>query len=116
MAVVLDNLGVFASGLALTLLVAVSASLGGSVVGLLTALSRMAAAAPVRWLALTYIEVIRNTPGLVQRVVDLVHLDLGDDVEGEGVLGHGPILRARVCSLHLSRSRRGARAAKGSGL
>ena len=74
MAVVLDNLGVFASGLALTLLVAVSASLGGSVVGLLTALSRMAAAAPVRWLALTYIEVIRNTPGLVQ--LFLVYLGL----------------------------------------
>jgi len=73
-AVVLDNLGVFASGLALTLLVAVSASLGGSVVGLLTALSRMAAAAPVRWLALTYIEVIRNTPGLVQ--LFLVYLGL----------------------------------------
>ena len=74
MAVVLDNLGVFASGLALTLLVAVSASLGGSVVGLLTALSRMAAAAPIRWLALTYIEVIRNTPGLVQ--LFLVYLGL----------------------------------------
>jgi len=73
-AVVLDNLGVFASGLALTLLVAGSASFGGSVVGLLTALSRMAAAAPVRWLALTYIEVIRNTPGLVQ--LFLVYLGL----------------------------------------
>ena len=74
MAVVLDNLGVFASGLALTLLVAVSASLGGSVVGLLTALSRMAPAAPVRWLAVTYVEVIRNTPGLVQ--LFLVYLGL----------------------------------------
>ena len=74
MAVVLDNLGVFASGLALTLLVALSASLGGSVVGLLTALSRMAPAAPVRWLAVTYVEVIRNTPGLVQ--LFLVYLGL----------------------------------------
>jgi polar amino acid transport system permease protein len=73
-AVVLDNLGVFASGLALTLLVALSASLGGSVVGLLTALSRMAPAAPVRWLAVTYVEVIRNTPGLVQ--LFLVYLGL----------------------------------------
>ena len=74
MAVVLDNLGVFAGGLALTLLVALSASLGGSVVGLLTALSRMAPAAPVRWLAVTYVEVIRNTPGLVQ--LFLVYLGL----------------------------------------
>ena len=74
MAVVLDNLGVFASGLALTLLVAGSASFGGSVVGLLTALSRMAPAAPVRWLAVTYVEVIRNTPGLVQ--LFLVYLGL----------------------------------------
>jgi len=73
-AVVLDNLGVFAGGLALTLLVALSASLGGSVVGLLTALSRMAPAAPVRWLAVTYVEVIRNTPGLVQ--LFLVYLGL----------------------------------------
>ena len=74
MTVVLDNLGVFAGGLALTLLVALSASLGGSVVGLLTALSRMAPAAPVRWLAVTYVEVIRNTPGLVQ--LFLVYLGL----------------------------------------
>jgi len=73
-AVVLDNLGVFAGGLALTLLVAVSASLGGSAVGLLTAMSRLAPAAPARWLAVTYVEVIRNTPGLVQ--LFLVYLGL----------------------------------------
>jgi polar amino acid transport system permease protein len=72
--VVLDNLALFASGLALTLGVSVSASLGGSVVGLLTALARMARAAPLRWVATGYGELIRNTPGLVQ--VFLVYLGL----------------------------------------
>jgi His/Glu/Gln/Arg/opine family amino acid ABC transporter permease subunit len=72
--VVLDNLGLFASGLALTLVVSVSASLGGSVVGLLAALGRMAPAAPLRWVATGYVELIRNTPGLVQ--VFLVYLGL----------------------------------------
>lgn len=74
MDVVLDNLALFASGLALTLGVSVSASLGGSVVGLLTALARMARAAPLRWVATGYVELIRNTPGLVQ--VFLVYLGL----------------------------------------
>ena len=74
MDVVLDNLALFASGLALTLGVSVSASLGGSVVGLLTALARMGRAAPLRWVATGYVELIRNTPGLVQ--VFLVYLGL----------------------------------------
>ena len=74
MDVVLDNLALFASGLALTLGISVSASLGGSVVGLLTALARMARAAPLRWVATGYVELIRNTPGLVQ--VFLVYLGL----------------------------------------
>jgi len=72
--VVLDNLALFASGLALTLVVSVSASLGGAVVGLLTALARMGRAAPLRWVATGYVELIRNTPGLVQ--VFLVYLGL----------------------------------------
>jgi His/Glu/Gln/Arg/opine family amino acid ABC transporter permease subunit len=72
--VVLDNLALFASGLALTLVVSVSASLGGSGVGLLTALARMARAAPLRWVATGYVELIRNTPALVQ--VFLVYLGL----------------------------------------
>ena len=74
MDVVLDNLELFAGGLALTLFVSVSASLGGSAVGLLAALGRMAPAAPLRWLATGYIELIRNTPGLVQ--IFLVYLGL----------------------------------------
>ena len=74
MDVVLDNLALFASGLALALGISVSASLGGSVVGLLTALARMARAAPLRWIATGYVELIRNTPGLVQ--VFLVYLGL----------------------------------------
>jgi His/Glu/Gln/Arg/opine family amino acid ABC transporter permease subunit len=72
--VVLDNLELFLRGLALTLLVSVSASLGGFAVGVVTALARMAPAAPLRWLATSYVETIRNTPGLVQ--VFLVYLGL----------------------------------------
>ncbi len=74
MAIVLDNLGVFAGGLALTLLVSVSASVGGSFLGLLTALSRLSPVAFLRWLAVAYVDLIRNTPGLVQ--LFLVYLGL----------------------------------------
>jgi polar amino acid transport system permease protein len=72
--VVLDHLDLFSGGLALTLLVSAGASLGGSAVGLLAALARMARAAPLRWLATGYVELIRNTPGLVQ--LFLVYLGL----------------------------------------
>ena len=74
MDVVLDNLALFLHGLALTLVVSMSASLGGSAVGLVAALARMARAAPLRWLATGYVELIRNTPGLVQ--LFLVYLGL----------------------------------------
>lgn len=74
MDVVLDNLELFLRGLALTLVVSVSASLGGFVVGVVTALGRMAKTVPIRWLATAYVETIRNTPGLVQ--VFLVYLGL----------------------------------------
>jgi len=42
------------------------AMLGGAAVGLLGALARNAAAAPLRWIAGFYVEFIRNTPFLVQ--------------------------------------------------
>jgi polar amino acid transport system permease protein len=65
---------VFAAGLAMTLVIAVSASLGGACVGLFTAIARMSPMTPLRWLAASYVDIIRNTPGLVQ--LFLIYLGL----------------------------------------
>jgi polar amino acid transport system permease protein len=61
-----DNLPLLLSGLAVTLQVAAGAIALGIVIGLLVAVARMSAIAPLRWAAATYVEVIRNTPALVQ--------------------------------------------------
>ena len=42
------------------------AMVGGAAVGLLAALARNSAIAPLRWIAGFYVEFIRNTPFLVQ--------------------------------------------------
>ena len=74
MSIFFEYAEVFAAGLALTLVIAASASLGGTLVGLLTALARMSRVTAVRWLAAGYVDVIRNTPGLVQ--LFLIYLGL----------------------------------------
>lgn len=74
MSIFFEYAEVFAAGLALTLVIAVSASLGGTFVGLLTAIARMSRLAAVRWLAGGYVDIIRNTPGLVQ--LFLIYLGL----------------------------------------
>jgi polar amino acid transport system permease protein len=58
--------GAFLAGLDLTLLIALAAMAGGSLLGMLTAISRLSHAGPLRAASIAYIEVIRNTPGLVQ--------------------------------------------------
>ncbi len=67
--VIWDNLPLLGAAMALTVLVAVGAILLGLALGLMTALARMGPVRPLRWLAVTYIEVIRNTPALVQLFV-----------------------------------------------
>jgi polar amino acid transport system permease protein len=71
---VVAHIGAFVSGLELTLLIALAAMIGGSLFGVLTATFRLSHFAPLRVLSLSYIEVIRNTPGLVQLL--LVYLGL----------------------------------------
>jgi cystine transport system permease protein len=56
-------------GAGYTLLLAVSAMLGGLVLGLPTALLRVAPWAPLRWPAALYVSVFRGTPLLVQLFV-----------------------------------------------
>jgi His/Glu/Gln/Arg/opine family amino acid ABC transporter permease subunit len=68
------HLGVFASGLEATMLIALSAMIGGALLGMLTASLRLSHVGPLRALSLSYIELIRNTPGLVQLM--LVYLGL----------------------------------------
>lgn len=63
---VLESLPLLVAGFTLTLQVAVGAMLLGIALGLVTAIARMSSLAPLRWVAGTYIEVIRNTPALVQ--------------------------------------------------
>jgi polar amino acid transport system permease protein len=58
--------GSFVDGAVMTLLVSVTATLIGLVIGMLTALARLSPWAPLRGVARAYIEVIRGTPLLVQ--------------------------------------------------
>ena len=71
---VVTHIGAFVSGLELTLLIALGAMIGGSLLGVLTATFRLSHIRPLRALSLSYIELIRNTPGLVQLL--LVYLGL----------------------------------------
>ena len=71
---VIAHIGEFFSGFKITLLIALGAMLGGSLLGVLTAIFRLSHVGPLRMLSLSYIELIRNTPGLVQLL--LVYLGL----------------------------------------
>ena len=70
------NLPLLVGGLWLTIQIAIGATVLGLSLGLITALARMSPVRPLRWLAVTYIEVIRNTPALVQ--VFLIYYGLGE--------------------------------------
>lgn len=60
------NLPVLLAGLSLTIQIAIGATILGIILGLITAIFRMGPIRPLNWLATVYIEVIRNTPALVQ--------------------------------------------------
>jgi polar amino acid transport system permease protein len=66
---ILRQSNVLLEGLALTLGVAAGAMALGVVLGLVAAVGLLGGVAPLRWLAQTYIEIIRNTPALVQLFV-----------------------------------------------
>jgi polar amino acid transport system permease protein len=66
---ILRQSNVLLEGLALTLSVAAGAMALGVVLGLVAAVGLLSGFAPLRWLAQTYIEIIRNTPALVQLFV-----------------------------------------------
>ena len=70
------NLPLLVGGLWLTIQIAIGATVLGLALGLITALARISPVRPLRWLAVTYIEVIRNTPALVQ--VFLIYYGLGE--------------------------------------
>lgn len=69
MRVVLDNLGVFRSGLWLTVQLTGLSFFFALVVGTLVATMRISPAAPLRAAGLVYVETIRNTPLLVLLVL-----------------------------------------------
>lgn len=64
--VLLPHWEAFAQGCWLTLRLSAISVVIGLAVGLLTVLAKRSAMAPARWLAEGYIEIIRNTPFLVQ--------------------------------------------------
>jgi len=68
--------GVLLSGFWLTIQIAVGATILGLALGLIAAICRMGPIAPLRWIAGVYIEVIRNTPALVQ--VFVIYYGLGE--------------------------------------
>lgn len=63
------NISLLGSGLVLTVVIAAVAIAAGIAIGLLTAVLRMSGIAALRWVAGTYVEVIRNTPLLVQMLL-----------------------------------------------
>jgi polar amino acid transport system permease protein len=64
--VVFENLDVFVRGALLTLQISCTAMIAGLAVALVTLLARTSRSGVLRWLAGAYIEVIRNTPFLLQ--------------------------------------------------
>jgi His/Glu/Gln/Arg/opine family amino acid ABC transporter permease subunit len=72
--VVTRNLELLGSGLVLTIVVSVASIMAGMVLGLATAVARMSSVAPFRAVAGAYVELIRNTPILVQ--ILLIYLGL----------------------------------------
>jgi len=74
--VIANSWQLIATGVLLTLEIAIAAIAIGLLLGLLTAIARMGSVAPLRWLATTYVEVLRNTPVLVQLL--LIFLGLAE--------------------------------------
>lgn len=64
--VVTRNLDLLASGIGLTILLSVASITAGMVLGIAVAASRMSRLAVPRLIATTYVEIVRNTPVLVQ--------------------------------------------------
>lgn len=74
--VVTNNWPLIAAGLLLTLEIAIAAIVIGLVLGVFVSVARVSPAAPLRWLSTAYVEVIRNTPVLVQLL--LIYLGLAE--------------------------------------
>ena len=72
--VVYNNVGLLASGFALTILISVASILAGMLIGVAVAIARMSPSRALRSVAGAYVEVIRNTPVLVQ--IFLLYLGL----------------------------------------
>src|SRR5262245_40613313 len=73
--IIFRNLDFLLDGLWLTIQIAVGATILGLGMGLVAAVCRMGPMRPLRWAAETYVEVIRNTPALVQ--VFIIYYGLG---------------------------------------
>jgi len=73
--IVLRFSDILLEGFWLTIQIAVGATILGLALGLITAIGRMGPIRPLRWAAVTYVEVVRNTPALLQ--VFIIYYGLG---------------------------------------
>lgn len=68
LSVITDNWPFLAHGLYLTIAITLGSLVIGMVLGLLIGIMRLSKNSALRWIAMAYISVFRNTPGLVQLV------------------------------------------------
>ncbi|KIL41831.1 ABC transporter permease [Gordoniibacillus kamchatkensis] len=69
MSLVLENGFFLLKGAYYTLLITIVSILFGLIIGVVVALARLKGNAPLRWLARTYVSIIRGTPTLVQIII-----------------------------------------------
>lgn len=69
MSYVLENGSFLLKGAYYTLLITVVSNFFGLIIGIAVALARLKGSAPVRWLARSYVSIIRGTPTLVQIII-----------------------------------------------
>ncbi|WP_053363501.1 amino acid ABC transporter permease [Bacillus sp. FJAT-27251] len=69
MDLVLDNLPFLLQGAYYTLLITIVSMFFGSIIAVFVAIARLKGNRPIRWLARSYVSIIRGTPTLVQIVI-----------------------------------------------
>lgn len=104
--IIADGLPLLARGLGYTLLICGIALPAGFMVGMLCALARLSGIRWLNWMVLGYVELIRNTPFLIQvYLVFFVLPEIGIRLEGTVV---GVVSLAVYCGAYFAENVRGA--------
>ena len=95
-----DELGLLIKGLLITIEISMIAIVFGILLGLLTGLARISSNPCLKWCAITYIEIIRGTPLLVQIIIAYyVFATILNDLLAKGGLPQVPSMWVGVASL-----------------